>query len=223
MADLASTLLAHLAQHKQRGILLDTNVLLLFLVASFCPKMIGGKRLERYTQQDGQLLWQFVTKFDRILTTQHILAETSNLARQAVKGTQWTAFSNKLYPLFCLDSQDSLQKIPIHDGKVKPRNGGWTGSSTQFTDFPARRDADAACMLLGGATTLERRETSNRACSAFTKLVTTFSPNSFIKSKLFRRYKRSTAVSRLEQFCVACVFSRGYGLGWRHDKTKLNK
>lgn len=120
MADFASSLRVHLAQHKQRGILLDTNVLLLFLVASFCPKMIGGKRLEKYTQQDGQLLWQFVTKFDRILTTQHILAETSNLARQALKGAQWTAFADKLYPLFCLDSQDSMQKIPIHDGKVNP-------------------------------------------------------------------------------------------------------
>ena len=52
---------------------------------------------------------------------------------------------------------------------VKPRFLSWTGPSRQFTGFPARRNDDAASMLLGGATTLGSRETSNRACSALTQ------------------------------------------------------
>ena len=76
----------HLQRHRKDGILLDTNVPLLLLIAQFQPTLIGGKRLEKYTRDDAELLCRFVGRFSRILTTTHILAETSNLAAQALSG-----------------------------------------------------------------------------------------------------------------------------------------
>ena len=68
-----------------------------------------------------------------------------------------------LYSAYALEVQ-----VKMHDN---PRFLSWTGPSRQFTGFPARRNEEAASMLLGGATTLGSRETSNRACSALTQWV----------------------------------------------------
>jgi hypothetical protein len=95
---------AHLQRHRDDGILLDTNVLLLWLIAQFKPDLIGGKRLEKYTDGDAQLLSDFVRQFQRVLTTHHILTETSNLAAQALTGRLKAEFFERLYPLFCLQS-----------------------------------------------------------------------------------------------------------------------
>jgi hypothetical protein len=100
-------------EHRARGILLDTNVLLLFLFAIYQPAMIGKKRLEKYGSDDGILLVQYVQRFDRILTTQHVLAETSNLIRQIIKGQHRSEFAQKLYPLFCSDIAEAFEQCPV--------------------------------------------------------------------------------------------------------------
>ncbi|MYN29963.1 hypothetical protein [Duganella levis] len=46
-----------------------------------------------------------------------MLAETSNLARQVVSGKQGWALSSRLYPLFCLDTADSLLPCEV-EGKA---------------------------------------------------------------------------------------------------------
>ena len=104
------------ARHSSKGILLDTNTLLLLLFARYQPSMIGKKRLEEYTEEDAQLLVQFVQQFCRILTTQHVLAETSNLARQIVKNRLHEELSELLHPLFCLNRPDSFKQCAI-DGE----------------------------------------------------------------------------------------------------------
>jgi hypothetical protein len=82
--------------------LLDTNVLLLFVFAAFMPdKIESSKRLAKYDRAAGDLLLNYVGRFDKILTTAHVLAETSNLARQNVTGRLWAQMSEKLHPLFC--------------------------------------------------------------------------------------------------------------------------
>jgi len=110
MASLEQRLLAFVNKHGQRGILVDTNVLLLYLFGQDQPAAIGRKRLERYSVEDADLLIQFISRFQRILTTQHVLAETSNLARQIVTGNQQRELSLSLYPLFCLDTPASFQR-----------------------------------------------------------------------------------------------------------------
>lgn len=114
MRGLEQQLLALISKHSARGILVDTNVLLLYLFGRYQPDTVGQrKRLEHYSLEDADLIIQFLSRFGRILTTQHVLAETSNLARQIVVGSQRLKLSLKLHPLFCLDTPASLQSCDV--------------------------------------------------------------------------------------------------------------
>lgn len=113
-------LLTMVARHRRRGILLDTNVLLLYLFAKFQPALVGRKRLEKYGPDDADLIVQFLARFHRILTTQHVLAETSNLARQLVGGVRRIELAMRLHPLFCLDTPASLLTCPVDGARVDP-------------------------------------------------------------------------------------------------------
>ena len=67
---------------KSKTLLLDTNLLLLYLVGSKDPKLIErARRLNAFTEDDFDLLIDFieVNKFTRLASTPHILAEASNL------------------------------------------------------------------------------------------------------------------------------------------------
>ena len=112
-SSLAAQLEAYVRSHKSDGILLDTNVLVLLLLGSFQPSLIGGKRLEKYAIQDAELLANYVGNFSRILTTSHILAETSNLATQVLTGKRKTDFFTRMFPLFCTDHQDASHQCEI--------------------------------------------------------------------------------------------------------------
>lgn len=115
MSNLEQTLCGHVNQHRENGIILDTNVLLLLIFALYQPSKIGFTRLQNYNSEDGQLLIQFVKKFKRIVTTHHILAETSNLARQISKGVHSRQLANILYPLFFNTSENSFAKLNINE------------------------------------------------------------------------------------------------------------
>lgn len=112
MSNLQQTLQQHIQKHNGNGIFLDTNVLLLHLFACYQPSKIGtAKRLSKYCAEDGDMLIQFVANFNRVFTTAHVLAETSNLARQMVDGKQLALLAGALYPLFCLTEDNSLLKL----------------------------------------------------------------------------------------------------------------
>lgn len=113
-----NTLLKLIVKHRANGILLDTNVLLLFIFAINQPNMIGKKRLEKYLPADGELLVRIVTEFDRILTTTHVLAETSNLIRQIVKDRLQAELLLSLHPMFCLSVPESYTQIPIDGSNI---------------------------------------------------------------------------------------------------------
>ena len=112
-SSLEDQLVSYVRHHAKDGILLDTNILLLLLVARFKPDLVGGKRLEIYGLRDAELLTAYVKNFSRILTTSHVLAETSNFARQIMKGRTQASFFAWLHPLFCIDSEDSLVQCAI--------------------------------------------------------------------------------------------------------------
>ena len=109
----------HLQRHRTEGILLDTNVLLLLLIAQLQPALIGDKRLEKYTREDAEMLCRFVGQFSRILTTTHILAETSSLAAQALSGKFKADFFKQLFPLFCTDTQAAFHKCSVDGNRVE--------------------------------------------------------------------------------------------------------
>ena len=108
-----------LGRHRRNGILLDTNVLLLLVVSQFQPSLIGGKRLEKYVPDDAELLAAYVGQFDRILTTSHILAETSNLASQALSGRRKLELFAELFPLFCM-GPNAFHQCSIESARIDP-------------------------------------------------------------------------------------------------------
>ncbi len=68
-------------RHRHKGILVDTNLLLLFLVASFDTAYARRfRRTQHYRPEDYVALVQIIQPFDRIIVTPSILTEISNLA-----------------------------------------------------------------------------------------------------------------------------------------------
>jgi predicted nucleic acid-binding protein len=64
----------------EQGLLVDTNLLVLFAVGAVNRHRIESyKRTRRYTGADFDLLLRVLGKFSRLYTVAHVLAETSNL------------------------------------------------------------------------------------------------------------------------------------------------
>lgn len=70
-------------RHRAKGVLVDTNILLLLFVGLFDPAQIPKfKRTAQFAPEDYGLLHEFLDCFVRIVTTPNILTEACNLAGQ---------------------------------------------------------------------------------------------------------------------------------------------
>ncbi len=83
------TLLDQLIEkHRKRGVLVDTNLLVLLFVGRTNRIRINSfKRTQKYTCDDYDLLELLLSKFSGLLTTPHVLTELSNLA--TLSGTEF--------------------------------------------------------------------------------------------------------------------------------------
>ncbi|MBH8565260.1 hypothetical protein I8748_24275 [Nostoc sp. CENA67] len=80
MKDIIKSLIG---RYHQKGILIDTNILLLFFVGSVNPERITRfNRTQQFIPEDYELLLGFIAKFQRIVTTPNILTEVNSLANQ---------------------------------------------------------------------------------------------------------------------------------------------
>jgi hypothetical protein len=80
MTDLITDLLASV---QGSSVLIDTNLLLLYLVGSYDPDRISRfKRTSQFVAEDFSTLSAVLGRFRSMLTTPHVLAETSNLLGQ---------------------------------------------------------------------------------------------------------------------------------------------
>lgn len=67
-------------KYKSLGLLLDTNLFVLLIIGMINKKEVSkNKRTSAYTEEDFDLLSNFISGFSKIVVTPHILAETSNL------------------------------------------------------------------------------------------------------------------------------------------------
>lgn len=67
-------------KYRNKGILVDTNLLLLFVVGSFNPLLISRlSRTSPYSFDDFQIISRVIDYFNIRITTPHILTEVSNL------------------------------------------------------------------------------------------------------------------------------------------------
>lgn len=72
------------ARYRSAGLLIDTNLLLLYVVGAYDPASIPRhKRTDKFVAADYALLLNVFERFERVVTTPHILTETNNLAGQA--------------------------------------------------------------------------------------------------------------------------------------------
>lgn len=67
-------------KYRQKGILIDTNILLLYLIGSFDINLIRNfSRTANFTVDDFSRVSRFIDYFEVKVTTPHILTEVSNL------------------------------------------------------------------------------------------------------------------------------------------------
>lgn len=72
-----------LSRYKQKGILIDTNLLLLYFIGQFNLSQITKfKRTSKFTRQDFLILLFVFKQFNKVVTTPNILTEVSNLSNQ---------------------------------------------------------------------------------------------------------------------------------------------
>ena len=68
-------------KYSQTGIIIDTNLLLLYLVGQYDQNMIGSfKGTLSYSEEDFKIVLGVLARFKKIIITPHILAELSNLS-----------------------------------------------------------------------------------------------------------------------------------------------
>ena len=73
-------LLKLIQTYKQKGLLIDTNILLLYIVGSIDINSIRNfRRTAHFTEKDFYIVSKFIDYFVVKITTPHILTEASNL------------------------------------------------------------------------------------------------------------------------------------------------
>ncbi len=73
-------LLKLIQSYKQKGLLVDTNILLLYIVGSVNINLVRNfRRTSKFTERDFYLVSKFIDYFDLKITTPHILTEVSDL------------------------------------------------------------------------------------------------------------------------------------------------
>lgn len=71
------------SKYQTQGVLVDANILLLYLVGGYDRKLIATfKRTQTFNIQDYDLVATFLSAFRSIVTTPNILTEVSNLSAQ---------------------------------------------------------------------------------------------------------------------------------------------
>ena len=110
-------------KHVARGLLIDTNVLLLFLVGLYDEAYIQVfKRTQQYTVEDFHLVRDFAAPFHRLITTPHILSELSNLSL-ALKGERVQGYFAYLVEVLRKAKEIHIGKDELLANKSLPRFG----------------------------------------------------------------------------------------------------
>lgn len=94
--------------YYSKGIIVDSNLLLLLLAGIYDKSFIKGfKRTRKYSLEDFNLLFNFVGKFKTIYITPHILTEISNLSINNQSDRRFHKYINSL-----------IQSLRLFDEKI---------------------------------------------------------------------------------------------------------
>ncbi len=111
-----------LERSKGKGLLLDSNLLLLLLVGAYDRNLIGNGRynkLSKYTLEDLKILVRLKSMFSRVATTAHVLTELSNLAGDFPESIKTGCFHSFRKSFASLDelsasSREAAQRPEFH-------------------------------------------------------------------------------------------------------------
>ena len=68
-------------KHRLKGVLVDTNLFVLFLVGTVNPqRILNFKRTQDFTPDDFHLLTKLIDYFGKLIVTPHVLSQVSDLA-----------------------------------------------------------------------------------------------------------------------------------------------
>jgi hypothetical protein len=114
-------LLRLVREHRARGIVIDTNILLLYVVGQYDRNLIGTfKRVKSYSEQDFFCLLRFLQEFSHIITTPHILTEVTDLSGNLNKDPDYLFFEGLRDQIGTFTEQtDSSQNVCQTDGFIK--------------------------------------------------------------------------------------------------------
>ncbi len=96
-------------EYRSRGILLDSNLLLLYLIGMTSPHLVGNGRyskLSAFKQEQVAILRLLMARFRRVVTTAHVLTETSNLVNDLNEGEKQAVFGSFASTLEVIDEQN---------------------------------------------------------------------------------------------------------------------
>ncbi|SRR5712692_10397115 len=87
-----------IVRYKNKGILVDTNVLLLYLVGKYDRSRIKKfDRTAKFSERDYEILSEILESFEKVVTTPNILTEVGNLSNKLkddVRLEYYNVFSN---------------------------------------------------------------------------------------------------------------------------------
>ncbi len=95
-----------LSRYRSRGLLIDTNLLLLYFVGAYDPDRISKfKRTLIFTVEDFNTLSSIIRYFGKVVTTPNILTEVSNLSNQLPEDVKLKYYSEFTKQAAGLDEQ----------------------------------------------------------------------------------------------------------------------
>lgn len=110
--------------YARKGLLIDTNVLLVLIVGLVDEGLVGRfRRTSSYTAEDFHLLRRLVRPFARIVTTPQILAELSNLSPTGRKDALAARYFSQLVGLLREAHERHVAKDVMIRSTLLPRIG----------------------------------------------------------------------------------------------------
>ena len=93
-------------RYCSRGVLVDTNILLLYFVGSYQPDLIPRfKRTDQFTVEDYYLLKSLLARFKSVFTVPNILTEVNSLSGQMPQPTKEQYFGQFAKQIELLDER----------------------------------------------------------------------------------------------------------------------
>ncbi len=112
-------------RYRTKGVLLDSNILLLYFIGLFRPELVSRFKRTRnlgFVEEDFYTLDRFVSRVRKVVTTPNILTEVSNLAGQLpnhLKGRYFEIFAAGITEL----DEEYLSSSEVSGGQEFTRFG----------------------------------------------------------------------------------------------------